>query len=91
MKNKREKLTLISIECVSKKENSNKIKIELLNNKNKKIEIYFELFWNKDTPEGIIQELIDDANIEINNKDDFINFLTILNKKDSRIMKIKST
>lgn len=90
MINKREKLTLISIECISKKENSNKIKIELLNDKNKKIEIYFEFFCNKDTPEGVIKELIDDANIEINNKHDFINFLTIVNKKNSRIMKIKS-
>ena len=86
-----EQLTLTSIECVFKKDKSNRIKMELLNDNKKKIEIYFELFWNKDTPEGIIQELIDDAGIEINNKDDFINFLTILNKKNVRIMKIKST
>ena len=90
MINKRKNLTLISIECVFKRKESNKIKIELLNDKNKKIKIYFDFFWNKDTPEGIIQELIDDAGIEINNKYEFISFLTILNNKNSRILKIKN-
>ena len=86
-----EKFTLNSIECVLKKEKSNRIKIELLNDKRRKIGIYFELFWDKDTPKDILQELINDAGIEINNKDDFINSLTILNKKNTRIMKVQST
>lgn len=87
---KLETLTLTSIECVLKKEKSNRIKIELRNGKKKKIEIYFDLFWEKDTPEDIIKELLNDAYIEINNKDDFINYLTILNTKETRIIKVKS-
>ena len=86
-----EKCTLISIECFLKKEKSNRIKIELLNDKRQKIEIYFDLFWEKDTPEGIIKELINDVDIEINNKDDFIKYCQIINKKSPRIMKIKTT
>ena len=89
IKKKSEKYNLISIECLLKKENSNQIKLELVNNKEIKKEIYFEFFWQKDTPESIIIELLNDTNIEIYNKHEFIDYLKIFNTKDFRITKIK--
>jgi len=82
------------ISCVKKNSDNNEVILhvyDVSSLKHTKHSIKFSIFWETDSPEILLEELKNDANIVITNPIEFINLIKIFHKANPRIDAIQNS